>query len=519
MKVITIMAVAISTLWINPRIFAQEQRQDIDSLIVLFQSAGRNWNTLADQFITIGEPSVLPLIGLLQDTSQSQWTRRITAMTLNDIHSTTYIEPALQLLMDRNEDPTLRNQVTNGLKGHNLSHVADELWMIYEEEENAFFRLNIAEILKTSDTELAYQAYEELYIGTNGYTKQQALRNLLRLRPQASVDLYLSALQTDDWMTANLAMDSLVATSHLTPGRIIRLYHRADTPEIVRWRIIHILGQSPEMNYLNLHLEALSDPGWLVHNEAALALTRMPPDRVLPELRYLEQSGDADLVRRAAWVISQFENAPSQELASMQPFDGYPLLDDMEEIRELLRDKCVDTISFNEGEVIADIGAGNGYLEAMLSMFHDDLIFYIQDINPEVCNPANVQEVVEFYQEVHGLTFTNDFVVVNGTDTDSNLPDQMFDKILMLWTYQYLKNPDEFITGLRQKLKIGGLLYMINPDQDYEYGRLLSMEFGWNGSTVEKQIADIIDCGFELLDIARNHNDGEQPYIMVFRKK
>lgn len=193
-----------------------------------------------------------------------------------------------------------------------------------------------------------------------------------------------------------------------------------------------MLGQRPENNYVYLHLEALSDPGWLVHNEAALALSRMPPDLVLPELSYHEQSGDMELVSRVVWVKSQLETASHQELASMQPFDGYPMLEDVKEIKEVLRDRCVDTITFRKGEIIADVGAGNGYLEAMLSFFHDDLTFYIQDIDSAVCNPTSMQEVVDFYQDVNGRPFTNRFITVNGTDTETNLPDQVFDKILML---------------------------------------------------------------------------------------
>jgi len=519
MKAITILSIVITIIGVSPQGLSQERQHEVDSLIFLFKSAGRDWNILADQFIAIGEPAVLPLISVLQDSSQTQWTRRIVAMTLNDIHSPAYIEPALQLLMDRSETSELRNHVTNGLKGHDLSHVSDELWTIYQEEENVFFRLNIAGILSTSDPFLAYQAYEDLYISSEGYCKQQALRNLALLRPRESSDLYISAIQSDDWMTANLAMDSLVSTSQFTPGRIIRLYHRAGTPELVRWRIIHVLGHRPEKNYLNLHLEALSDPGWLVHNEAALALSRMPPELVLPELRYLEQSDEMDLVRRAGWVISQHVGEFSQDLASMQPFDGYPMLEDAEEIKDVLRDKCVDTISFRKGEIIADIGAGNGYLEAMLSFFHNDLTFYIQDIDSAVCNSNSVMEVVDFYQEVNGRPFTNSFITVNGTDTDTNLPDNTFDKILMLWTYQYLKNPSEFIIDLRKKLKNEGIFYVINPDQDYEFGKTLAMEYGWNVSTVEKQISDIIDCGFELVRFTRNYENNELPYMMVFKKK
>ncbi len=429
------------------------------------------------------------------------------------------VDSLLVRLLDSSETLPLRNLAANKLMGQDLSQFSEELWEIYQAEEDVKFKLNMAGLLHTSDPFLAYQAYEELYKSCDGYCKQQSLKNLVLLRPEESYNWYISALQADDWITVNLAMDSLIATTKFSPGRLIRLFHRPDVSEVIRWRIVHVLANRAENEYLFLLLEGLSDPGWLVQNEAALALSRMPPNLVLPELSYHEQSSDKELVRRVGWVKKQFEGETSQELASMQPFDGYPMLDDVEKIKGVLSNKCVDTISFRKGEVIADIGAGNGYLEAMLSLFHDNLTFYIQDIDTTICNPKNIRDVVDFYQEVNGRDFTNRFITVNGTDTETNLPDNTFDKILMLWTYQYLKSPSGFIGNLRANLKNGGLFYVINPDQDYEKGKALALEYGWNVSTVEKQISDIISFGFELVGISRNYESDELPYMLVFRKK
>ena len=47
--------------------------------------------------------------------------------------------------------------------------------------------------------------------------------------------------------------------------------------------------------------------------------------------------------------------------------------------------------------------------------------------------------VYESRKNVNDKPFTNKFIVINGTDTGTNLTDNSFDKILMLWTYQYLK--------------------------------------------------------------------------------
>ena len=108
---------------------------------------------------------------------------------------------------------------------------------------------------------------------------------------------------------------------------------------------------------------------------------------------------------------------------------------------------------------------------------------------------------------------------MNGTDTETRLPDIEFDRILMLWTYQYLKEPAKFISDVREKLRKDGLFYVINPEQDYDHAPTLTLKYGWNASTVDREVSDIIDCGFELVRIARNYEYFELPYIMVFRKK
>jgi len=120
---------------------------------------------------------------------------------------------------------------------------------------------------------------------------------------------------------------------------------------------------------------------------------------------------------------------------------------------------------------------------------------------------------------LNGETFTNGFIIATGSDAETNLPDNTFDKILMLNTYQYFKDPRAIMTDLRDKLKDNGVMYIVNPDLEKENGEKLTSKFGWNASTIEKEISDIIDCGFELIRISRNYESPELPYIMLFRKR
>jgi SAM-dependent methyltransferase len=207
---------------------------------------------------------------------------------------------------------------------------------------------------------------------------------------------------------------------------------------------------------------------------------------------------------------------------SMQPYAGYPLLKDSDSIKQELASHCLDSIRFDNGEIIADIGAGNGYLEGMLSLYFDSLTFYIQDIDTSICNQSAVGRVAGFYRNLKGEPFNNKFIAVNGTDSTCNLPDTVCDKILMLNTYQYIKKPKAFILDVRKKLKNDGLFYVVNPQYgDYDNLEFQRKEYGWNASPLETEISDIISCGFELTRISRKITDGKfyDPYMMIFKKR
>lgn len=204
----------------------------------------------------------------------------------------------------------------------------------------------------------------------------------------------------------------------------------------------------------------------------------------------------------------------------MQPYEGYPLLNNIDSVKKELASRCIDTIKFKKGDLVADIGAGNGYLEGMLTLFFDRVTFYIQDIDSTVCNQSSVNRVSDFYKNLKKRPFTNKLIPVIGTDSTTNLPDNNFDKILMLYTYQYIKKPKPFMLDVKKKLKKDGFLYVVNPQYgDYDDLDFQRKEYGWNASPLEKEISDIISCGFELTNISRKMNAFDNPYIMVFKIK
>ncbi|MDB4582319.1 hypothetical protein N9164_04140 [Draconibacterium sp.] len=292
----------------NPSfVFGQNQQAEIDSLVRMMRTAGREWNDYANPLIKIGEPAVKGLIKNAEDKNLPQWNRRISVMTLNNIRSLQWKGPALKMLFDKNEDPILRNHATAGLRGYDLSEVKSELWKIYNEAENQFHKSNLASLLLTADTALAYKAFHELYATQDGHIQRYALQNLIQLRPKESTSLLLNALQGEDWMTGNLAMDSLITSEHFIADDLFSVYKKSETNEEVQWRIVYVFGHRKKPESLTFLLEALQNESWLVHTEAAVGLCRFDKGQVIERTKKLVNDDRSYVSDNSRWIIHQLQ--------------------------------------------------------------------------------------------------------------------------------------------------------------------------------------------------------------------
>lgn len=302
-----LMTISILFLVFNP-VFAQNQEAEIDSLVTLMRTAGREWNNYANPLKKIGEPAVPALIRNAEDKNLEQWNRRIAIMTLNEIHSSQWKKPALKMLFDSNEDPILRNHATAGLRGFDLSDEKMQLWKLYNDNLNESYKSNLAHLLLTADTAMAYQAFYELYITQDGHIQKNALLNLVKLRPEESTTWFLKGIQLDDWMTANLTMDSLVTSRNFKLGDLLSVYEQPGQDEEVIWRIIFVFGHRNESESVPVLVEALQNESWLVRTEAAVGLSRFEPRQVLEDMKALRNDSRSFVRRDAKWVIEKMKS-------------------------------------------------------------------------------------------------------------------------------------------------------------------------------------------------------------------
>jgi len=105
----------------------------------------------------------------------------------------------------------------------------------------------------------------------------QALRHLALLRPHESTYWYIKGLVSDDWMTGNMAMDSLVNLKNLDSNSMLELYDNEDTNEQTRWRILHVLGQINLSESTSLLERTRKDASWLIRMEARFAVQQLHP--------------------------------------------------------------------------------------------------------------------------------------------------------------------------------------------------------------------------------------------------
>jgi ubiquinone/menaquinone biosynthesis C-methylase UbiE len=122
--------------------------------------------------------------------------------------------------------------------------------------------------------------------------------------------------------------------------------------------------------------------------------------------------------------------------------------------------KSLETYNFQKGDIIASLGAGGGVWEIGFATFHKDLTFYLQDINGQVLNQADIDYAIEYYTKVSGKANGNRFFPVIGTESKTNLPSSLFDKVLVINSFHEFTFPTEMLKEVCRILKPDGQLFV-----------------------------------------------------------
>lgn len=137
-----------------------------------------------------------------------------------------------------------------------------------------------------------------------------------------------------------------------------------------------------------------------------------------------------------------------REIAHVMGHQGADWLERPERAEEEKPDKMVDLLGLKPGQMVADIGAGTGYISwRMAQKITPNGKVYGVDIQQEML------DLLAKSMKDRGIT---NVVPVLGSETNPKLPPNSIDLVIMVDVYHEFSEPYEMMTNIVSALKPGG---------------------------------------------------------------
>ncbi|MGR3318842.1 MAG: class I SAM-dependent methyltransferase [Candidatus Anammoxibacter sp.] len=140
-----------------------------------------------------------------------------------------------------------------------------------------------------------------------------------------------------------------------------------------------------------------------------------------------------------------------REIASLMSSDNASWLERPDRELSERPDEIIKNMYLKPTDVVADIGAGIGYLSFRLSKLLPQGKVLAVDIQEEMLN--GLQKRIK-------ESGVNNIVPIHGSLTSPNLPDEQVDAVLILDSYHEFSHPYEMITSIKNSLKPDGLIFI-----------------------------------------------------------
>ena len=142
-----------------------------------------------------------------------------------------------------------------------------------------------------------------------------------------------------------------------------------------------------------------------------------------------------------------------RRFAPVMGYQGAPWLERSEREEEEAPDVALDVLKIPKGASVADIGAGSGYITVRLAARVGPTgRVFANDVQPQMLNILA--------RRLSNAKITN-VTLIEGTFDDPKLPPASVDLALMVDVYHELSQPQEILRHLRESLKPGGRLVLL----------------------------------------------------------
>ena len=150
---------------------------------------------------------------------------------------------------------------------------------------------------------------------------------------------------------------------------------------------------------------------------------------------------------------------------------------------------------FHQGDLVAEVGAGYARNMCGFSMLADSMTLYMQDIDTNILSRKRFEHAIKHCHKFKS-PMTNKFYRCIGTEKSTNLPDNTFDKIILISAFHEFTCISEMMNDIYGKLKTGGQLYILEAHcfshkTNYTADETISMLKKYNFVLVKKDGKDL----------------------------
>ena len=149
-------------------------------------------------------------------------------------------------------------------------------------------------------------------------------------------------------------------------------------------------------------------------------------------------------------------------------------------------------LNIGAGGVVADLGAGGGFFTVRLAEAVGDRgRVYAVDVSEQVVRNLSRRVESQGLQNVE---------VIQGVPADPRLPQGALDAVLIVNAYHEMREHQQMLAGIRQALKPGGRLVLVEPTAKDRPGVSRDEQVRLHIIAIELAEQDLKDANFQILE-------------------
>jgi ubiquinone/menaquinone biosynthesis C-methylase UbiE len=176
--------------------------------------------------------------------------------------------------------------------------------------------------------------------------------------------------------------------------------------------------------------------------------------------------------------------------------------------------KILSFLSLKDTDNIVDIGTGDGYSLIPIANEYPTLKFTVEDIDSSTCNKKSLSKRIK---KLGNKTSIEQFKIVYGTDSTTNLPSASFNKVLMFMVLHEITYKHQMLEDIKRILqKEGSLLIQENiSHKPQKKQRACSYRF-----LTEEEFKQVMtENNFVLKKEQVTFDTGSNTYLKIFEYK